>query len=201
MTEKNLIDLLERAADRTPIGSPPVTAMLERHRRSRRRRVALAAAGAVAAVAATGVGVAVWAPSGDGSSFADGNTLTSAPDQASEPAGGPDEVTSLEGAWRVVALVGSGGRSVLSDAGRDALRLTFDADSVKGTTECNRLGGEYTLVGENLRFEGLESTLVGCDESPLFDRLAKVRHVSVTDGQVYLHAANWMILVVLEPSS
>lgn len=65
MTGENLIELLERAANRVPVNPAPVAAMAVRAVRARRRRVAaLAVVSAVASVAGVGTAVAFWPASG-----------------------------------------------------------------------------------------------------------------------------------------
>lgn len=61
MTDEHLSDLLERAADRIPVGPAPSEALLRAERRRRRRAVVLPLAGA-AAVAAIALGAALLSP-------------------------------------------------------------------------------------------------------------------------------------------
>jgi hypothetical protein len=115
---------------------------------------------------------------------------------------GPDAIR-LEGTWEVRGLIGQGGRSVLPVKDRGLLRLTFHHGRVTGSTTCNTVTGRYVQSGpkgQDLRFppNSLATTLVGCqDEPPLMQALLQVRHLSVGDGQDYLHAANWMIVIAL----
>jgi len=55
MTDHELPDLLDRLAERHPVGPPPTAAMLTAASRSRRRRMALMTVGASAAIAAVSV--------------------------------------------------------------------------------------------------------------------------------------------------
>ena len=111
--------------------------------------------------------------------------------------------TNLSGTWTVKALVGPDGESVLVESGRALPRLTFEDGQMNGSTGgCNSVFGTYVVGGDQARDlsfprNQLGSTLVGCEEAPLVDRLLDVRHVSGAEGVRYLHAENWMIIAEL----
>jgi len=64
MSERTLSELLERAADRVPVGAPPIPAMVAGAQRSRRRRALVVASAAAASVAVAVGAVAVVGPDG-----------------------------------------------------------------------------------------------------------------------------------------
>lgn len=110
---------------------------------------------------------------------------------------------ALDGSWRVVALTGDDGQSVLNTR-NGPVTLRFDHGTLIGNNGCNKVDATYTRSGVaegDLRFHGLFTTLVGCTlgESPLMERLGVVRHVTAgPEGEVRLHADNWMIVAQLE---
>lgn len=198
MTDQHLTDLLERAADRTHVGPPPLGDMLVRTRHARRRRAVLLAAAVSAAVVAVVGGTAVL--SGPGSSPQ--RDLGPA-DTSVSPSPTTESSTSgtLNGTWTVRALVGPDGQSVLSSSYDHTVEMTFKDGEMTGTTGCNDVFGTYEQSGDRgLVFPRpqLGSTLVGCgDEPPLITRLLDVRHVSGSGAVRYLHADNWMIIAEL----
>jgi heat shock protein HslJ len=202
MTDSELLtELLERAAERTNVGPPPLEHMVAGARRKRRRRaMLLTAATAAAVVAAVGVTAVLSTPGGNPER--DPTPATSASPEPSTSAE-PTTRIDLEGTWTVRALVGANGESVLPDSARGRVRLTFADGEMTGSTGCNSVFGTYEQggdEGQDLRFprEQLGSTLVGCgDEPPLVSRLLDVRHVSGSTGVRYLHAENWMIVAEL----
>lgn len=107
---------------------------------------------------------------------------------------------SLDGTYRVTALVGPDGASLLTGPFADRLTMTFDRGQMIGSSGCNEVGVTYRVDGRDLRFvEPTYSSQVGCDEPPLVERLFDVRHVSRDGDTIYLHAENWMIVVGLRP--
>jgi heat shock protein HslJ len=197
MTDPRLTELLEAAGDRTHVGPPPVAEIVAGARR-RRRRTMLVTAGAAAAVIFTVGGATILAAPGINSLYPAG------------PAGSPSTALSdqakpapMEGTWTVEALVGPGGQSVLPDARKGQVVLTFADGEVTGATGCNSIFGAYEHGGEDgrdLQFPRAElgSTLVNCaDEPPLLTRLLEVRHVSGSGNVRRLHAENWMIVAEL----
>ena len=197
MTDQNLTDLLERAADRTQVGPPPLDDMLARARHVRRRAVLLTAAASAVVVAVAGGTAAL---SGPGSS----PQRDPAPADTSVSPGPTTEgstSSALNGSWTVRALVGSGGQSVLPASYAHKVEMTFKDGELTGTTGCNDVFGTYEQSGDRgLVFPRaqLGSTQVGCgDEPPLLTRLLDVRHVSGSGDVRSLHAANWMIVAQL----
>lgn len=201
MTDQNLSDLLEGAAERTQVGPPPVELMVAGARRTRRRRAMLLTASTVAGVVAVVGGTTLLSlPS---STSHDPLTPSHSPSSSPSVPGEPTGKTDLTGTWTVSTLVGAGGQSVLPASARGKVRLTFADGRITGTTGCNDVFGTYQQsgnTGQDLRFprSKLGSTLVGCsDEPPLVSRLLAVRHVSGSAGIRTLHAANWMIVIQL----
>jgi heat shock protein HslJ len=197
MTDDILTDLLERSAERIAVGPAPLAAIERGARRRGRRTTTLAAVAAFAVAAAATGGVMMTRH----------HTPTPGPahqvvKHPHQQTLGPDAV-QLDGTWVVRALVDQGGRSVLPVKDQGLLRLRFHDGRVTGSTTCNTVSGRYVqsgAKGQDLRFppNSLGTTLVGCqDEPPLSQELLQVRHVSVAGGQVYLHAANWMIVIAL----
>lgn len=205
MTDQNLTDLLEWSASRTHVGPPPLEQMLARARHVRRRRAMLIVTAASAAVVAVVVGTAVTlAPGGAPTHRAGpaGAPVSPSPTPGSTTSPGQTgAATSLDGTWKVRALVGRGGQSVMTPAYANKMELTLHDGRMTGTTGCNSIFGTYTQSGDrNVRFprSSLGSTQVGCPgEPPLVARLLDVRHVSGSGNVRYLHAANWMIVVML----
>lgn len=208
MTEQNLTDLLERAAERTHVGPPPLDEMLARARHGRRRRTVLLTAAASAAVLVAVGGTAVLSgPGSDSQPDAGpaGGSVSPAPtgSMSPGPSNGTKVDTSLNGTWTVRALIGSNGQSVLPASYAHRVEMTLDDGEMTGTTGCNDVFGVYKQSGENgqdvvFPRAPLGSTLVGCrDEPPLIARLLQVRHVSGSGNVRYLHADNWMIIAEL----
>lgn len=203
MTDHDLTDLLQRTVERVRIGPAPVERITIGARRNRRRRWLAVTTGGVAVVAAIG-GTAVLV-----------TQASTSPDHPL-PIGGPSSTPStsespagsikLDGTWTVDALIGTNGESALTAPSRNTMKLTFADGTLTGTTGCNDVFGTYRQSGDggkDLLFPraDLGSTLVGCqDEPPLVSRLLDVRHMSASDGTVYLHAENWMIIVAMRPA-
>jgi hypothetical protein len=207
MTDQSLIELLEHAADRTPMRPAPLAEITRGARHRQQRRTAIAACGTLAVLAV--VASLVLAPRlrTDGSGPA--HQLVKHPkDRAPKPPKtlpmGP-KAARLNGTWAVGSLIGTGGRNVLPEDLRWHMRLTFHNGRMTGSTTCNTITGRYVQSGpkgQDLRFlpRTLSTTLVGCsNEPPLMDALRNVRHLSWANNQHYLHAANWMILIALKP--
>jgi heat shock protein HslJ len=197
VTDPRLTELLEAAGDRTHVGPPPVAEIVASARR-RRRHTMLVTAGAAAAVVLTIGGATILAAPGINSVYPAGPAVSpsTAPSDQAKP-------TSIEGTWTVEALVGPGGQSVLPDARKGQVVLTFADGEVTGATGCNSIFRSYEHGGQDggdLRFLRVElgSTLVDCaDEPPLLTRLLEVRHVSGSGNVRRLHAENWMIIADL----
>lgn len=199
MTDQNLTNLLERAADRTQVGPPPLDDMLARGRHVRRRRTVLLSAAASAAVVGVVGGTAVLS----GLSSAPQRGPTAADTSVSPSVTTGSSPTALDGIWAVQALVGPDGQSKLEGPLADKVEMTFKDGEVSATTGCNEVFGTYDQSGDqgqDLVFPRaqLGSTLVACsDEPPLVPRLLDVRHVSGSDDVRYLHADDWLIVAEL----
>lgn len=218
MTEQNLAALLERAAERTHVGPPPLERMLARYRHLRRRRTAIATAAASVAVVTIVGGTSVYSGLGSSPQHESGPAGTSSsPDpteggRTASPDNAKHDRTSiaLSGTWAVRALVGRDGQSVLPASYANKVQMTFDDGEMSGTTGCNGVFGTYdqrseqrqdlAIRGQDLVFprEQLGTTQVFCpDEPPLLRRLLDVRYVSGSGDVRYLHTENWMIVAEL----
>lgn len=51
----------------------------------------------------------------------------------------------------------------------DKFKLTFKGKTFSATTDCNGIGGEYTLSGNKITFEKMMSTLMYCEGSQEID--------------------------------
>jgi heat shock protein HslJ len=124
---------------------------------------------------------------------------SSSQDQSAESEPEASASASLDGRWRVIGLVGPLGNSILTGPYADAVEMTFSDGTMTGKSGCNGISGNYVLSGRDITFDvdSLISTTAGCEEPPLLDRLLDVRHVSRVGDDRYLHAANWMIVMVL----
>jgi len=226
---ESMTDLLEHTAERIEVRPAPVAAILERHRRRRTRLVVLRIVGATAAVVVGASGLVWYAgspPEDRGRRLATDTTAIPLPASlgalvtltpqatpfATATASGvptlPDAVytfapRTLVGTWKVTALVGDDGGSVLQGPLRRKVWLSFRNDgTVVGDNGLNDVSGRFALHGDDLAFADLTVSLVGCvgcHEPPLEGRMELVRHVSRVGDTVYLHAENWMILIALRP--
>ena len=207
MTEQSLTDLLERLGDQTMVGVPPVEQMVNRVRRQRRRRAAAVtvAATLTAAVAVTGavaaLGGTTTPPAADRA--ADPTTIQP-PTAASGDILGP---TPLDGTWRVAALVGNNGRSVLR-ADVQPIDLVIRNGQITGTTGCNNFTGAPQGYDERERSITYTAAVPGVSSTPsivcvaadtVAERLGVVRHFNRTEeNTLTLHAPNWMIVFQLD---
>ena len=121
---------------------------------------------------------------------------------AGQSSDGPPSSTpkpSLSGTWVVTALVGSDGKSLLTGPFADRLRMTFTDGQMSGNSGCNSIFGPYRLDGDDLIFTygQMGTTLVGCDEPPLLQRLREVRHLSGEGDVRYLQSASRATIVEL----
>jgi heat shock protein HslJ len=198
-----LTQLLERVAEATHVGPPPLEGIVAGAERTRLRRVRVwTAALAVAAFATIG-GAAMLSHLGR---EGQGNPISSV---SPSPSGSAESttMTDLQGTWTVRSLIGANGESVLPPSARGDVRLTFASGKLTGTTGCNSVFGTYEQDGENgqdLRFprDQLGSTLVGCtNEPPLISRLLDVRHVSGSNGARYLLAKDGSVVAELRRPS
>lgn len=199
MSEESLSDLLERSADRHAVGALPLERMLARSRAARTRR-----AGLMALAASVVVG-----------SLIAGTTLLFSPDDPHPPISTPPVVhptpdaVDLEGDWIVVALFNADWRSEWSQrrtplpgsAGK--IRVTFKAGKMAETAGCTFAHARYTqsgVLGQDLIFGAATTSSLLCLNSDprLTPRLPDVRHVSESNGILYLRAKNRLIIATLE---
>jgi heat shock protein HslJ len=188
MTQRDLTDLLERAADRTDVGPPPLDSMLRGVRRRRQRHAIIAGVGLTVAAVATAVVVPVLSnPPSD---------RTPAIPETSGPA---SRAVDLEGRWVVSALVRKNGRPAAATAHGVRLQLTFTDTRLEGYDGCNRFAGGYTLNAAGFRTHGLASNLIGCTPPPppLQSRLLDVRAVARDQGGTYLEDAHGHVVIAL----
>jgi heat shock protein HslJ len=81
--------------------------------------------------------------------------------------------------------------------------LNFDADQVSGTTGCNHYGGTYRIDGNSIRFDGIFSTEMACQEpAGLMDQeriylelLRAIDQFELTKDQLTFFAASTPVLV------
>jgi hypothetical protein len=209
MTGHDLSDLLERGANRTPVGSPPLDRILTRVRKAHRRRSALTVA--ASSVVVTAIVLSTAALSGIWNSPEDRSRPGTV---ASRPAAKTS--TALNGTWVVRALLDGDGLSALPSSYVDKVRLSFydthpglsgvGHHQMIGDTGCNTIAGTYRKSGnrgQDLVFaRNLRSTLVGCrDEPPIFSRLLDVRHVSGSGDIRYLRDVDGRVVVQLRRAS
>ncbi|MFL6109608.1 MAG: DUF4232 domain-containing protein [Marmoricola sp.] len=193
MSEENLSDLLERAADGHAIGPPPLDQMLARGRSARQRR-----AGFMALAASVVVGSLI---AGTTMLFGHGDTRQNPGDTP------PSKQIVLEGEWKVTALFDVQGRSVPETI----FGIRFGNSRVTATTRCNYISGPYRQSGpdgRNLeiadrltvlaqRGQAPDGNLVACVVEPLYYSLLKVRHVSESSGNLYLRDENGKTIATL----
>lgn len=69
--------------------------------------------------------------------------------------------------------------------------LTFENGSVSGTNGCNRVSGQYAVVGESIKMGNLITTRMFCDgvdEAPFNDRLGAISAFKKENGKLVLYA-------------
>lgn len=166
-------------------------------RRDSLRCSAAAVVAVCALVVATGVALRVARPAPDtrATDPTPATTLTATPPVLTMP---------LSGTWTLHSLVDDNGHEILTKTTEDTVRVTFEHGQLSGTTACNSISGPYVQAdpaGADVLFPApLMQTQVACNEPPLSARLAVVRHLSVQQGDLYLHASNWTIVAVLRPA-
>jgi hypothetical protein len=202
MSEDRLADLLEVSGNRTPTGPPPLERIVTGAARARRRNVARAVAVTVVLVSVVGGAWSLGRHTG-GTTVSPVDTGPTPPPPQTSASGQVDPTNDLSGTWVVHALVDSHGHNVLPSTAVGSVRLKFRHGVVTGTTGCNDLDGRYVQRGRGGRDlvfprRSLLTSAVGCfDEPPLLARMELIRHVSGHGEIRYLHAANWMIVIVL----
>ena len=69
----------------------------------------------------------------------------------------------LIGTWTLTAY-GPPGAPIPVPSGSHASLTFHDNGAVDGNSGCNSFGGEYTVDGDQIKFSGLVSTLMACEE-------------------------------------
>jgi heat shock protein HslJ len=70
---------------------------------------------------------------------------------------------SLQGSWSLTAYGPPG--AAIPAAPDSQASITFNEDgTVSGSSGCNGFGGEYSVEGDQVKFSGLVSTLMACEE-------------------------------------
>jgi putative lipoprotein len=95
--------------------------------------------------------------------------------------------------WKLTRLVVNGLDQPLSASHRATIRFLASQRQVTGTGGCNSFGGSYTLIGNQVRFGDLRSTLVACadadameQESQYFQGLSQVTNYQVSGNTLTL---------------
>jgi heat shock protein HslJ len=191
MTAHDLTDLLERVAERTAVGPPPLARMRDGVRRRRRRRAVLGGVGLSATVVAGTLLVPVLTnPGHDGRSPRPATTQT--PPVVSPPA--PE--VRLRGTYRIVGMRSdtSGGLSYYR------ARIHFAPGHIRGSDGCNTISGTYRRQGDRLRVDrDLRTTARACfpPAPPVFDALLEARRVARDQGGTYLLGADGHVVIAL----
>jgi heat shock protein HslJ len=199
MTHQDLTDLLERAADRTDVGPPPLDGMLRVVRRRRRRHAILGGAGLtlLALTAAIVIPVMTNPPSDRTPAV----PLPGATDTPESPAISPTGPTiDLEGSYIVTALVRRNGNPAPVALHGVRLGVTFRAHEIRASDGCNELSGGYAIRGDRFRLKrDASATLRGCipGPPPLFTRLSDVTSVTRDQGGTYLDDADGDVVIAL----
>jgi hypothetical protein len=194
MTAHDLTDLLERVAQRTAVGPPPLARMRDGVRRRRRRRAVLGGVGLSATVVAGTLLVPVLTNPGHDGRFP--QSATTQTPVVSPPA----PSIRLHGTYIVTALVRRDGRPAPTTFERTRLHMVFRNGTIRAFDGCNELSGKYLLRGADLHWKGyLGSTLVGCfpGAPPLFNRLDDVTSVARDQGGTYLLGADGHVVIAL----
>ncbi len=193
MTHHDLTDLLERAADRTDVGAPPVDALLRGVRRRRRRHAVLGGVAVTAVGVAVAIAVPVLLQPGDDRDRADVRPDT-------QETTSPPPSIDLDGSYVVVALVRHNGRPAPATYRHHHLYMAFRNGTIRAGDGCNDLSGGYALRGDRFHLKrDVTSTLVGCSPPPppLFGRLGDVVSVARDQGGTYLQDANGKVVIAL----
>ena len=209
MSEENLSDLLDRAADGHAVGSPPLDQMLARGRRARKRRARF-----MVLTASVVVGGLIA-----------GTTWLFNPSDSPGPADSPtDGVVKLDGTWTVSALTNANGISMVS--GRNApITVTFTQGTEGGlqqgpimpgvgfpngtvtidSPQCHFSAKYLQSAGavRGLRFSSDMGWAVTSDtrcvpEKVLYGALPSVRHATESDGVLSLLAEDGSTIATLE---
>jgi heat shock protein HslJ len=192
MTHQHLTDLLERAADRTDVGAPPLDALLRGVRRRRRRHAVLGGIGLTLVAVTTAIAVPVLTnPPGD---------RTPAVPFVGGPASTQPPAFDLEGSYLVMALVRRNGRPAPATYHHVRMGMTFRDGTISATDGCNTLSGGFALNGDRFRLKRDASvTLRDCAPGPppLFERFGDVVSVARDQGGTYLEDASGDVVIAL----
>lgn len=108
-------------------------------------------------------------------------------DSNTQPAAcGESASTAILGEWNIANIVENDSTNVRPDEmappGRPQ-HFTFDTDSTFGiTTNCNSLGGTYTLRGDSITFIDIMQTEMACDDMAAEQLLSRILpHVAAID--------------------
>ncbi len=197
MTQQHLTDLLERAADRTDVGPPPVDALLRGVRRRRRRYAVLGGVALSAVSVAAAIAVPVLTNPPSDRTPAEPQTIAGLPCDAHGA-----RPVDLEGRYLVVALVRRNGRPAPTSYDHTRFHLVFRERVMHAFDGCNEFGGRYVLRGDRFHLKGhVFQTAVGCmpGPAPLFDRLRDVVSVARDQGGTYLEDASDRVVIALVP--
>jgi len=193
MTHPDLTDLLERAADRTDVGAPPVDALLRGVRRRRRRHAVLGGVALTAVGVAAAIAVPVLLQPGD-----DRGRARVQPDIQETTS--PPPTIDLDGSYVVVALVRHHGRPAPATYRHHHLYMSFRNGTIRTGDGCNDLSGGYALRGDRFHLKrDVTNTLVGCSPPPppLFGRLGDVVSVARDQGGTYLEDRKGNVVIAL----
>ena len=95
--------------------------------------------------------------------------------------------TDLTGTWQVISFAGPDDQLVPVRS-PEGVWMFFGDGEYGARTECNALGGKFKQDGADLSITDVFTTLVGCRETPLSERLTDVRHVSGAGDARTLHS-------------
>ena len=196
MTQQHLTDLLERAADRTDVGPPPVDALLRGVRRRRRRYAVLGGVALSAVSVAAAIAVPVLTNPPSDRTPAEPQTTSDSPATPTAPA------VDLDGRYLVVALVRRNGRPAPTSYDHTRFHLVFRERVMHAFDGCNEFEGRYVVRGDRFHLKGhVFQTAVGCmpGPAPLFDRLRDVVSVARDQGGTYLEDASDRVVIALVP--
>lgn len=189
MTDTDLTRSLEDAAARTTVGPAPVDLIIGNVRRRRRRFVSVVAA---VAVACAGVGVGTAMLGGGGEAV------------VAEDGAGEVE-TDLTGTWVIEDLRDVDGASVLPEALRGTLEITFSGQRVSADDGCNSISSAYSQTGPELVIDEVVTEQKGCGallggepvSAPVMGTLERVDSVTGAADNRQLLAADGTVVMEL----
>ncbi len=90
--------------------------------------------------------------------------------------------------WKLEAL--NGKTVALKGGNYITLNFAGSSDKISGSGVCNTYFGEYSKTGDTIKFSGIDSTKVMCDdnlnESEYFNSLGGVDRYKISDGKLSL---------------